>query len=246
MPALPGEPAVLIVGDVHGQWGQLADLLMKQEIRTTTIIQVGDLGVGFRGWREDIDQLLALDAVLAARDLTLLAIRGNHDNPRWWSRPPHALAGLRRVRLVPDYHVETVEGRVVLFVGGATSVDRVIRQRRRLPWWPAEGFAWRPRRLAGLPPPEVVVTHTAPDHCPPHGFAPLVLAFARYDATLLDDLRRERAQLTMLHDALDRSRLRHWLYGHFHYDMDWNQAGVNYRCLAELGVAWLPPGVSGG
>ena len=200
---------MLIVGDVHGQWGRLADLLLKQEVRATTVIQVGDLGIGFRAWRQDIAQLRALDALLDRRDLTLLAIRGNHDNPRWWFRSPRSLAGLRRARLIPDYHVETVEGRVVLFAGGATSIDRVIRQRRDMSWWPAEGFAWRPRRLAGLPPPEVVVTHTAPDHCPPHGFAPLVLAFARHDAMLLDDLRRERAQLSLLHASLDRSRLRH-------------------------------------
>src|SRR5438128_1744252 len=124
---------LLFVGDVHGRFSDLRQLLERHSIREAAIVQVGDLGVGFQQVEEDRAELGKLDSYLGGRDCTLYAIRGNHDNPSYFEGDeddgPSALvrAGpepMRHVHLLPDYSVLELEGYKLLLAGGAVSVDR--------------------------------------------------------------------------------------------------------------------------
>jgi predicted phosphodiesterase len=219
---------MIVLGDIHGQWEHTARLIEARDLRDETIVQVGDFGVGFDAPEREAVRLDTLDAVLAARGLTLYAIRGNHDDPAAFGDDRYDRP---RLRLVRDYTTLDIDGRRVLCVGGAASPDRVARRRQGLRWWPEEVFVPRPDLLDG--PPDIVVTHSAPDFCPPVGPGRLIQALARHDPALVADLRRERADLTALHAALDRRRLQLWLYGHFHQSLRHEHDGVRFIGLQE-------------
>lgn len=59
------------------------------------------------------------------------------------------------------------------------------------------------------------------------------MQFAASDATLLDDVRAERATMDALYDRLrhDVHPLTHWLYGHFHQSWHSDVDGVMFAML---------------
>lgn len=212
---------MIFVGDVHGEWVALQQKLQRLGVRDEIIVQVGDFGVGFGGATGRARERAALDTLdrfLARTGNTLLTIRGNHDDPAYFRQ---CVWGYERIRPVPDYTVETLDGRAILFVGGAISIDR--RQRRAgRDYWPDEGFHLNEGALerADLNNLWGVVTHSAPAAAPPATPAlssPLVRTYAWGEPRLLDDLEAERRDLTRLYEAVvRRSRPAHWIYGHFH------------------------------
>lgn len=138
---------MLLVGDVHGEWENLADRLRQRDIRSTTILQVGDFGVGFLKKNDERRRLERLDRALDVRDLTLYAIRGNHHDPAYFA--PDREHGWERIHLVPDYTLLTIGHQRILCVGGAISVDR--RQRHvGVSYWQDEGFVFDPTALHAM------------------------------------------------------------------------------------------------
>ncbi len=235
---------MLFVGDVHGKWGPLESKLRRLGVRGETIIQVGDFGVGFGGPAGRLEERTALawlDTFLAGAENTLLAIRGNHDDPAYFRSGNEHTGDYSRIRLVPDYTVEMVDGRKMLFVGGALSIDR--RERRvGCSYWTDEGFrldaqALTAADLTGL---WAVVTHSAPPFVHPvasSGGSPLVRSFAQRDPTLLKEVNDERDDLRRLYDlVVARSRPAAWLYGHFHGHATDDIDGTRFVLLDELEV----------
>jgi hypothetical protein len=212
-----GEHAMLLLGDIHGEFDEVITLADEHALKGETILQVGDFGLGFAPLRHELALLARLDHALAARAVTLYAIRGNHDRPDYFQEGS-PFAALSHIHLVPDYTLLDLEGRKVLCVGGAVSIDRTART-AGADFWPDEPFvphhAHRPTLdLTDL---WMVVTHTAPREAPPFTLSPLVYAWTGDDHSLLGDLVRERDHVSALFDAICREASpRHWCYGHFH------------------------------
>jgi len=208
------------------------------------IVQVGDFGVGFGGPAGRVGErtaLTRLDAFLAHTDMTLLAIRGNHDDPAYFQGGNEHMGDYRRIRLVPDYTVDVVAGCKILFVGGALSIDRCERRVGRS-YWTDEGFRLDEQALAvaDLTDLWAVVTHSAPRFASPivsSGGSPLVRSFARRDPTLITEVTDERDNLSRLYDlVVERSRPAAWLYGHFHSHATDDIDGTRFVLLDELEV----------
>jgi hypothetical protein len=79
---------------------------------------------------------------------------------------------------------------------------------------------------------DIVITHTAPSFCELQN-KNFLLQFAASDATLLDDVRAERATMDALYDRLchDAHPLAHWFYGHFHQSWHSDMDGVMFSML---------------
>lgn len=153
---------IACIGDIHGAFNILKALVAKLP-QDVEVIQVGDFGF----WpylREEYD----------APDRPVRFIDGNHDHVLevagcdW----PNAV-------FVPRGTVEVVDGRRVLFLGGATSVDRAWRHNKigRHAWFEEEVVTqeeadWAILNAgAGV---DLMVTHTPPDwmirkHFSPNG-----------------------------------------------------------------------------
>jgi UDP-2,3-diacylglucosamine pyrophosphatase LpxH len=225
---------VIVIGDVHREWDALARQLRFYGITQQELIQVGDFGVGFGPRADEQAELLALDAVLADTGNTLWVIRGNHDDPAYFTGAVGVPCA--RIRFLPDYSLLRVEGRKILFVGGATSSDRVLRTSGR-DYWLDEEFCLDEQRVAGLNLEDLwaVVTHTAPDFAPPLRLNTAPLSFVPGDPDLFTDLRRERSAVARLHTLLSaRARPAYWFYGHFHASASEDIAGTRFVMVASM------------
>jgi len=230
---------MIVIGDVHGNWRDLAERVYASGIHGAHIIQVGDFGLGFNTPQRERELLAPLHRALLNTESVLHVIRGNHDDPAYW-RPAHSHGWhYDTIRLVPDYTVLSVPGARILCVGGALSIDRILR-RRNHGYWPDEGVVLDEGRLAALNLLGLwgVITHTAPDIAPPVAIDSSVRGYLDIDLPLADDLRRERAALTQLYEVVrTRTSIPTWVYGHFHAHAEALHEGTRF-ILADV-MQWL-------
>lgn len=148
---------VLLIGDIHGAFGRLKNLVHQQGIENCYLICVGDLGIGFK--RTQNGEMLAcgdLNDYFAKKNIHFMSVRGNHDDPAYFN-------GEHRIRmsnfeLLPDYETKELNGEKFLFVGGAISIDRLYRVPGQS-YWHDETFVLKPELVTEC---DVLVTHSVP------------------------------------------------------------------------------------
>lgn len=184
--------------------------------------------------------MVELDAFLKERDCVLYVIRGNHDDPTFFEGDYM----YDNLKLLPDYTILELEGRKVLFVGGAISIDRSDRRMwnaeaigynsERRSYWEGEKFNLDTEKLMGYRDIDVVVTHTTPSFIWPTELNHLVQHFIRVDDQLYGDLMEERDKLDKMYDALTfdgNNPTSRWYYGHFHNSQITEFRGTEFRLL---------------
>lgn len=221
---------VFFVGDIHGAVTVVTDLA-RAIPENSIIIQVGDFGLGFR--TDDVENRFLKhfnDKTLQPRNIHLIAIRGNHDNPaRFGAHASHS-----NLHLLQDYSVCTINGHRTVFIGGGISIDRSARWEGR-DYWKDEGFVFDESKLAAIGNAEILVTHSAPESFNPVGFNEFVCGWIRedrkldlYENDLEAELLKERKKLQVVHSVLDPKV---HVYGHFHRSVS-ERTGKG--CLARL------------
>lgn len=207
---------IIAVGDLHGRLDLLIQTVLKTDLKDVNFIQVGDFGLGFQTIEDDETMLSGLNDFFQSRNIFLFSIRGNHDNPIFWREEKFKFSN---IKLVPDYTVLTVENKNILFVGGAISIDRIIRREGRN-WWPDEIFNFDEEKLKSLNLQNLnyVVTHSAPQFAHPRSFNSLVYNYTAIDPNLEADLLKERQEITKFYDYLNHNGFTPslYIYGHFH------------------------------
>jgi predicted phosphodiesterase len=217
---------ILCLGDIHGNFNFLKNQIQTKKITDCTIIQVGDFGIGFTYKENDEQTLENLNDFLKDVNVTMLAIRGNHDNPSFFNGD----YDLSNLKLLPDYTTLNLEGNNFLFIGGAISVDRTTRIKenssnikyggRKRCYWDDELVIYKPEITKTLTDIDIVITHTAPDWCYPNnklGFGSFVEDWAKNDQKLITDLSFERNQMTNIFLDLEKNnKIKKHFYGHFH------------------------------
>ena len=136
------------------------------------------------------------------------------------------------LKLVPDYTVMDIYDKKYLFVGGAISIDRKLRLHdmqeaasygdKIEKYWFDEVFVLDEEKLANITGIDVVISHTAPNYCYPAdklGFGKLVNGFAKNDEPLIEDLKKERDDITKMFEILRKNgnNISEHYYGHFHF-----------------------------
>lgn len=199
-----------VIGDVHGKFKPYRNIIRDVPFS----IQVGDMGVGFMGFRGGELRSLTNPPYDAMAEGRHLFIRGNHDNPDVCRRQKH---------WIPDGSV--VDG--VYCLGGAVSIDRAYRT-EGLDWWADEecSYAALERMIDdyALIKPEVVITHDCPD-----SIAGEILASFRKGR--IEDGSRTRVALERM---LAIHQPRHWLFGHWHESLSFVLGRTRFQCLNEL------------
>lgn len=159
------DPAVWLLGDVHGntQWLQRALPAMKRSDPTIkTVLQLGDW------WQESkpADRWAGIAGIER-----ILVTLGNHEpysvlSPLLASHPGRAIRVSDVVWILPRPFRFTLGGRSVLSLGGASSADADLRT-PGLDWWPDEHIsdAEVKKSVAGGSA-DVLLTHEAPNSTP--------------------------------------------------------------------------------
>jgi predicted phosphodiesterase len=202
---------MFILGDIHGNFNQIVNFCRRNESKQPiNLIQLGDFGAGFSP--DFLDDMEYLNEHLFEYNVTLYVIRGNHDNPKFFN----GKYNWSNLKLLKDYTVLDLEGKKILLIGGATSIDRNHRT-ENISWWSDEIFRLDIKKIKKLKDIDIVVTHTTPNFANPISLNSLVLLFAQDDSNLISDLTFERSELKRLYDILsENNEIKHWFYGHFH------------------------------
>ena len=198
---------LLFLGDHHGEWSYLLDIIDAKKISDCYLISVGDSGIGFTNKENQEKNNHWLNIEFKDRNIIFMAIRGNHDDPFYFQ-------GLNRVslsnfELIEDYTVAEYDGKKIQFIGGAYSIDRTARK-EGVSYWSGEEVKLDRGKCKEV---DILVTHTTPSWCFPQQFNEMVYGWALEDAYLIGDLSNERA---IMDEIFKLCKPKLHLYGHFH------------------------------
>jgi DNA repair exonuclease SbcCD nuclease subunit len=225
-------------GDIHGEYKKLVwTICIEKKIKDASIIILGDFGVGFT---KDLDILYKKsEQKLEKNNITLYAIRGNHDDPKYFE---DLSKDYPRLKFLQDHKIYNICDRSIYTIGGAHSTDantnpecttisdRKLENERRLRkgkmpiWWENECVEKKyndlPRRV------DIIISHTAPI-----SFEPVAIKTSEISTNQFEKIIEERKYLQYI---LYEIRADYWFYGHFHrsYTGTFNQ--LLYRCLKEF------------
>ena len=219
---LDNNKALIFLGDHHGAWSTVFDIIRLKNISDCNLISVGDLGIGFKYKKEyEVKQSEKLNELFKEKNINFYGIRGNHDDPFYFNGKDRII--LDNFELIQDYTLTEYGNKTIQFIGGAISVDRTGRK-VGTSYWENEGVVFNRDECKKV---DVLVTHTAPSHCFPQQFNEMVYGWAREDAYLIEDLNDERAVMDEIFKLCQPSL---HLYGHFH--SSWTER-VN-GCVSKL------------
>lgn len=223
---------VILLGDTHGDWFSVLTLFEVRDIRDCVVIHAGDVGIGFVSKDDQIDILSEVNAQLAMRNIDLYAIRGNHDDPAYFTGDYQYC--FDNLHLLPDYTTLNINGETWLFVGGAVSIDREAINHagnkirvQGLTWWEDEGLVYDPYRISQC---DVLVTHTAPSWVGPFDKEGLKY-YTDGDPTLWNECVVERSRMNEIVTACGAKK--HYC-GHFHVSTSGENNGCRSRILNIL------------
>jgi len=195
-----GDNNILIVGDVHGKWGKLNMLINKRQ--PSMILSCGDFGY----W----PRFLARDFTfsLKNRGIPIHFCDGNHEDHE-------SLLALKDGGKIPEMNdvfyqrrgstMTLPDGRTVLFMGGADSIDKEWRT-RGVSWFPEEVITSKDVRSLPDCNIDIVVSHTCPAE-----LLPILLG---------EDPRKENdPSNAALSHILEKYSPSFWYFGHWHVSL---------------------------
>ena len=232
---------IIILGDIHGNFKTLVHKIESMGISNCHIIQVGDFGIGYEFRQKDIENLKIINEFLSSKDITMYVIRGNHDDPSFFNGD----WVMDNLKLLPDYTSMDIEGKKFIFIGGAISMDRKINKSNNLHYsikgidkkcyWEGETLVYNSEITKSIKDVDVVITHTAPEWCFPHGVdASIVNYYAQSDMSLKSDLLLERSLMSNIFlDLMGNNEIKNHFYGHFHMSKSEIINGINHHLIDQ-------------
>ena len=218
---------IMMVGDVHGDWGKLNTVISAKH--PETIIQCGDFGYWPRWNGKDVDvnthEFLAYNR--KPRYWKFMGIKNGDVRVHWCDGNHEDHASLRRVSEDMD-QIETMpnvfyqrrgsvltlpDHRTVLFMGGADSIDKNYRTAYE-DWFPEELITSEDMRKLPDHQVDIVVSHTAPRE------------FKLEMGKEYED--PSRSYLSVI---LDKYRPNLWYFSHFHVQRAGYEKGCKWFCL---------------
>lgn len=229
---------VFIKGDCHGNFTFLREFC--KENNTTledTLIILGDAGINF--WLHGQDR--KLKKFISRFPITLFCVHGNHEErPRnigtykaayyekyscncWYEEEfPNIL--------FPFNGTAAFNGKKLLIIGGAYSVDKFYRLERGAPWFESEQLTSLEKEAILLFIEEensfdYILTHTAPLNYEP---TYLFLDF-------IDQSKVDKSMETFLQVICENVEFKHWCFGHYHDDKDLGDGfKIYYHQIEEI------------
>jgi DNA repair exonuclease SbcCD nuclease subunit len=213
--------SIFVLGDIHGAFSILGKVASSIP-GGSTLIQVGDFGIGFHSEGMEAHTLAAIDTILRKKSARLLVIRGNHDNPKYWGeRNEWWNSQFTHIEFLPDYTYRELGGKLFLFVGGAVSIDRAYRK-EGIDWWRGEEFILDLNKVNQRP--DVVITHS----CPLSVVSYVAGTMPQCSDELKELCKKEQEDIEELWLATKPAQ---WFFGHWHVNNTIFLDKCRFRCL---------------
>lgn len=230
---------IMVIGDIHGNWSPVNILLNKKHEEVECILQCGDFGywpkfhgrtyitpLGYRRTEDNYG--------LKNHNIPVYFCDGNHEDHASLRKWNDKIWMDKNVHYMKRGSILTLgDGRVVLFIGGARSIDKEYRLAGH-DWFPEESIT--EGELYGLPDIDVdiVISHTAPESFP------ITYERVGIDTTGFKDSNRDKLEYVL---NLYKPKL--WFCGHFHKYQSGVTKGCRWTALDMVGSSgkwwtWLP------
>lgn len=212
---------ILVCGDIHGYWSSLNTLINKKS--PSMILQCGDFGYWPKFHGQSIDGTgKKWDFYgLKNQDTKIYWCDGNHED-HW------GLKNVSNNEILPNVFymkrgsaLTLPDGRNILFIGGAQSIDRFSRT-TGVDWFPEETITQK--EIYDLPDVniDIIISHTCPEEflCE--------LGF--------EDYRKEKYKdpsCKALSYVLEKYRPSLWYFGHFHVSKSGYTSRCRWTCLNQ-------------
>lgn len=222
---------MIFIGDIHGNFRKLLHLFQESSYKNTTFIQLGDFGVGFRSIEKEIEYLSPINDWLVEHNNFLYAFRGNHDNPKYFEESPFNFSN---IKLLKDFSVIQVEGKNILIVGGAISIDRRTRK-LNVSYWEDEQLPFIIPDIKEILSEDIdiICTHNCPTFVWPTELNEVVKNFILMDNKLEQELVNERKRLDLLYSKIvshNKKPPKLWVYGHMHKTIETKYQDCLFQC----------------
>jgi hypothetical protein len=235
---------LLGLGDIHGKINITISEINRIGIENTYILQVGDFGIGFKNIVKESYRMKFLNDYLLSRNIIMYAIRGNHDDPKFFrntwkeeilrynieekkyseiiiEQALNRIEDLTNIIFVEDYSVLEILGKKILCVGGAISIDRKKRI-ENLSWWKDEPLYLNEEKLRNIGQVDYLCLHMAPStilsyvkyRIPEHSDMKSLKERDEYLAT--DMIYESHVAETIYQHVLNQGNLTKFFCGHYH------------------------------
>jgi Icc-related predicted phosphoesterase len=233
---------LLLAGDCHGDFNFLGWLIAcARRHSIDTIVQVGDFG--YWPHQADYNRSLRRHARQLVREgITVIFCDGNHENfeALWQPRPLAAGTPFQvvepNVLYAPRGARWQAGGREIVFLGGATSIDKDWRraeerkrkksQTSRWFWWQEEAIREEDAQLAiAGGPADILICHDAPSSSNLRSYAPELKG---YKADPPTELNRQ-----LLQQVVNALRPELVVHGHWHVRYSGECGGFDWSARCE-------------
>jgi predicted phosphodiesterase len=131
--------SILLLGDIHGDYRVLEQVVMSannqstEENPITAIVQLGDFGL-FNG--HGMNNEVYFKNAVAMSKIPVYFIEGNHDDCTRWTSYTEVTQVYPDIPLyyIPRGTVMEIDGRMIAFMGGAASIDKQWRLQDKMHW----------------------------------------------------------------------------------------------------------------
>lgn len=202
---------IRFIGDVHGYKNELKLILDNLPSDIDSVIQVGDMGVGYgQGgyWHNSLEEMLL--------KVNGRFIRGNHDNPS-------------KCKEMKTWIKDGTYENGIMFIGGAWSIDYTFLE-RGVSWWPDEELSYEEfYQLIGLYDylrPRIMVTHDCPHSVSKRLFIDTGKSFSSGQYITRTG--------TALQEMFEAHKPDLWIFGHWHNNVDEVIDRTRFICIDEM------------
>lgn len=224
---------MIFIGDIHGNFRKFLSDLKDKSYQNTTMIQVGDFGVGFRLLDKEYSLIDPINTYLKENNNILYVFRGNHDNPDYFENPKFEFSN---IKFLKDFSIISVENKNILILGGAISIDRMTRK-PEVTYWKGEEIPFIIPDIKDIVPEgmviDIVCTHSCPSFVWPTELNEVVKNFTKIDKSLEHELIHERKRLDLFYDKIleyNGYAPKLWVYGHMHKTITTQIDTCKFQC----------------
>ena len=136
---------IYVTGDTHGKFQRITDFCEHEKTSCEDImIILGDAGINYNGWVLDREK----KELLKTLPITLFCIHGNHEQrpdtidsyaeKRWHGGIVYWEEDYPNLLFAKDGEIFDLDGKQTIVIGGAYSIDKMIRVIYGYGWWADE------------------------------------------------------------------------------------------------------------
>lgn len=222
---------IYVTGDTHGKFQRITDFCEHEKTSCEDImIILGDAGINYNGWVLDREK----KELLKTLPITLFCIHGNHEQrpdtidsyaeKRWHGGIVYWEEDYPNLLFAKDGEIFDLDGKQTIVIGGAYSIDKMIRVIYGYGWWADEQPSDEIKRYVEEQLEkrnwkiDVILSHTVPLK-----YEPREMFMTGVDQSSVDKSTEE--WLDWIEEKLEYQK---WYCGHYHTEKKIGKVDMKY------------------